>query len=162
MIAEETGSMVTEITQGVFQSFLGLDVIPHETPETRASGGVTVTSMVHISGGGDALTLSYECSEAMARTIASTMFGSDAEACTDEEISDAIGEIANMVGGNLKSTLDADASLSLPSVVKGTGYQTIIPRTRLRCRLVFECGAEHMVLTLYSPTAAPTAPEVRS
>ncbi len=166
MIAEQSGSMVTEITQGVFESFLGIDITPRDSEGSGESsspaplGGVTVTSMVHISGAEECMTLSFECSDSLARTVASIMFSTDPAECSEEEISDAIGEIANMIGGNLKSTLHADASLSLPSVVKGAGYQTVIPRSRLRCRIEFECGTEVIVLTVYSPTAAPAGSEV--
>ncbi len=40
----------------------------------------------------------------------------------DEDVRDAIGELANMIGGNLKATLPRGTHLSVPSVVLGTDY----------------------------------------
>jgi chemotaxis protein CheX len=40
----------------------------------------------------------------------------------DDDVCDALGELANMIGGNLKSVLPRGVSLSLPSVVQGNSY----------------------------------------
>jgi chemotaxis protein CheX len=48
----------------------------------------------------------------------------------NEDVEDAIGEIANMLGGNIKSILSEngrDIALSLPSTISGAqyGFQTL-------------------------------------
>jgi CheY-specific phosphatase CheX len=40
----------------------------------------------------------------------------------DDDVFDALGELANMIGGNLKSVLPRGVNLSMPSVVEGTKY----------------------------------------
>ena len=40
----------------------------------------------------------------------------------DEDVRDSLGELANMVGGNLKSVLPPGVALSMPSVVDGSDY----------------------------------------
>ena len=35
---------------------------------------------------------------------------------------DALGELANMIGGNLKALLPSNVGLSLPSIVRGNDY----------------------------------------
>jgi CheY-specific phosphatase CheX len=40
----------------------------------------------------------------------------DAEPVEDEDLADAFGEVANVVGGNLKALLPVQGSLTLPSV----------------------------------------------
>jgi len=39
-----------------------------------------------------------------------------------DDVRDAMGEIVNMVGGNLKSVLPHGVALSMPSVVQGRSY----------------------------------------
>ncbi|HVD28484.1 MAG TPA: chemotaxis protein CheX [Mycobacteriales bacterium] len=55
----------------------------------------------------------------LARTAASAMFDRPAEALTDDEVADALGELTNMIGGNLKSLLPGPSRLSMPAVTVG-------------------------------------------
>jgi len=41
---------------------------------------------------------------------------------TDEDVRDALGELANMLAGNLKSVLPSGVVLSMPSVIEGSDY----------------------------------------
>jgi chemotaxis protein CheX len=63
------------------------------------------------------------CCESCARTIAANMLGLDSsEKLGDNDVSDAIGEIANMVMGAVKSRIQNEAGnieVSIPSVVQG-------------------------------------------
>ncbi|MEM6732253.1 MAG: chemotaxis protein CheX [Myxococcota bacterium] len=54
--------------------------------------------------------------QALALRSAAEMFSLPEEELTPDDIRDALGELANMVGGNLKSTLPEPCSLSIPSV----------------------------------------------
>jgi chemotaxis protein CheX len=49
------------------------------------------------------------------------MFAMSEDELTEAEIRDAVGEIVNMVGGNLKGIVEGDSSLSLPCVGEATG-----------------------------------------
>ncbi len=65
----------------------------------------------------------------VAFAITSNFLGIDIDEI-NEDVEDAIGEIANMLGGNIKSILSEkgrDIDLSLPSTVSGKeyGFQTI-------------------------------------
>ncbi len=71
----------------------------------------------------------------------------------NEDVEDAIGEIANMLGGNVKSILSEkgrDIDLSLPSTVSGKeyGFQTI--KGAEKTFISFECqsGIFHVELQL--------------
>ena len=44
----------------------------------------------------------------------------------DNDVCDALGELANMIGGNLKSVLPRGVNLSMPSVVEGSRYSVHI------------------------------------
>jgi chemotaxis protein CheX len=40
----------------------------------------------------------------------------------DEDVRDSLGELANMLAGNLKSVLPSGVVLSMPSVIEGSDY----------------------------------------
>ena len=52
-----------------------------------------------------------------ARDLAACMFQMEADDLSQEEIADAFGEIANMVGGGVKGMVGVHTALSLPQVV---------------------------------------------
>ena len=63
------------------------------------------------------------CGLNCARTIAANMLGMDpSEAISDDDVNDAIGEVANMVMGAVKARLQdeiGNVEVSIPSVVQG-------------------------------------------
>jgi len=63
------------------------------------------------------------CGVNCARTIAANMLGMDpSEAISDDDVNDAIGEVANMVMGAVKARLQdevGNVEVSIPSVVQG-------------------------------------------
>ena len=66
--------------------------------------------------------------------------------CRDEsEVVDALGEIANMVGGNVKSMLPGPSTLSLPSVVQG---QLSVPGTRMVREVQLSWRAQPLFVSL--------------
>ena len=58
------------------------------------------------------------------------MFGLEKGAASSEGIHDTIGELANMIGGTVKSLLPTPSQLSLPTVSEGTGLEMSIPGAR--------------------------------
>ena len=60
-----------------------------------------------------------QCSPPAARDAAAALFSVSPDDVTQAEVVDAMGEIANMVGGNVKSMLPGPSTLSLPSVIQG-------------------------------------------
>lgn len=69
-------------------------------------------------------TLSLHISREFADIVASTMMGlEEGENCGEEELKDVLGELANIISGNLKSDfLDADLAcvISTPSITRGS------------------------------------------
>ena len=54
-----------------------------------------------------------------AREIAATMLSAPAAQLSDADVCDALGEVANVVGGNVKSVVPGPSTLSLPVVARG-------------------------------------------
>jgi chemotaxis protein CheX len=59
-----------------------------------------------------------ELSSSAAEELARRMLGLDEVGAAD--VTDAIGELVNVVGGNVKSIIPLESSLGLPMVVEGT------------------------------------------
>jgi chemotaxis protein CheX len=56
----------------------------------------------------------------------------------DNDVYDALGELANMIGGNLKSVLPRGVSLSMPSVVEGSNYSVRVCGSNRNKRMAFD------------------------
>jgi CheY-specific phosphatase CheX len=54
-------------------------------------------------------------------------------------VCDVLGELANMIGGNLKSLWGAGIRLSMPSVVEGTNCNLRIVGAKIQQQMTFEC-----------------------
>lgn len=89
--------------------------------------GVRVTGCVQVTGAWRGTVL-VECSAEMATRAASILF---CEADPDEAaIADTIGELANIIGGNVKGGLPEPSQLSMPSVTTGRHYQVAVPGSK--------------------------------
>jgi chemotaxis protein CheX len=105
------------ITREVWTSFLDGDpagLVAGGDPPT----GEQITGCVHLSGAYTG-SIMLQCSPPAARDAAAALFSIAPGDVTQIEVVDAIGEIANMVGGNVKSMLPGPSLLSLPMVVQG-------------------------------------------
>ncbi len=59
----------------------------------------------------------------LVRQVCARFLGVDAGDLSTEDVRDAAGELANIIGGSVKSQLEPTANLSLPSVVMGRDYE---------------------------------------
>jgi chemotaxis protein CheX len=70
-------------------------------------------------------TVSLEMTPTTAVTAARTMLHiGDAETVEDGDVSDALGELVNMIGGNIKSLLPSGSTLGLPMVLHAPAVVT--------------------------------------
>jgi chemotaxis protein CheX len=77
------------------------------------------SAAVAVSGGWDA-TVTVELAAPVALALTTTMLGLEAaDEAEDGDIADAVGELVNMVGGNIKSLMPGPSVLSLPAVAAG-------------------------------------------
>jgi len=119
-------SLVANNVAEVFQMMLSMDVeLSHETSVPSYERGKVVAS---VSFAGKAMgILSLHVSQDFAQHMAAAMMGIDLEEVRDEEeIHDVLGEISNMIGGNLKRFFtDAGllSELSPPAIRTGTDFR---------------------------------------
>ena len=76
------------------------------------------------------------------------MFGASEDAVSEEEVQDALGEVANMTGGSVKNTLTGRSELSLPAVTEGTDYTVTVPGSKLVSQVNFECEGEPLEVSI--------------
>ncbi len=108
-------SDLQEITRSVFAVTLGWSVEVH-CPDPKYSHGTGVLSaVVDISGGWDG-TVRLMLTEGLGRHIAGAMLGVAPDEIARSAVWDAVGELANMIGGNLKAILPGPCVLSMPMV----------------------------------------------
>lgn len=112
---------LTEIASEVWSTFLGGTLGP-----APGKPVVEVTAFVQITGAYEG-TITIACSDSVARHAAGAMFGLEAADVADSELADAMGELANVLGGRVKPLLDGSAKLSLPAVVRGHDFAVTVP-----------------------------------
>jgi chemotaxis protein CheX len=109
---------VEEIVAEVFSSFLGAEAPPELTAPTDEA--LPVMASVSISGAWEGH-VALGCSAAAARSAAATLLAMPEGDVAEGDIADAVGELVNMVGGNIKSLLPGPSALTLPLVSLGVG-----------------------------------------
>ena len=125
-------------TREVFEMMLGCQLTkPETTPVVRFN----VTAVVGLAGKLSGV-IGVRCQEKAAALMASRMLGMELDK-VGAEISDALGEVCNMVAGNFKnkiSGLGDGCMLSPPSVITGEDYtvHTRPPMPTLEVSLLFE------------------------
>ena len=118
------GNEIISGTKDVFSTMLMLDLETSEVFENRKCDiKSNLTSMIGLGGGIRGL-LAIHCSASVAKAITGAFLGMEVEELNDD-VKDAIGEIANMVAGNLKvsyTKLDIDIQLAIPTSIVGESF----------------------------------------
>jgi chemotaxis protein CheX len=112
-----TEDLVTEITSSVWTAFL-----PEEEgilPFHAAPASSTLTGSIHISGTWNGL-VSLTCSAEAATRATASMLATPPGEVDPSDVLDVVGELVNIVGGNIKGLLPPPSDLSLPSVTDGS------------------------------------------
>ncbi|MGA3040123.1 MAG: chemotaxis protein CheX [Bryobacteraceae bacterium] len=136
---------LAHIVESVFLTMMDLEVNPSETPWTHA--GDAITSAVHFVGDWRGAVL-VECYACQACQFAVRFMGIDPPAAVDDDVRDVMGELANMVAGNLKSLLPRGVNLSMPSVVEGSDYTVRVCGISAVERMPFSSAAGAFCVTV--------------
>lgn len=114
------GPMLEVASREVFELMLGCQLT---VPDTSITEVPEITAMVGLAGQLCGV-LSIRCSGKSAALMASKMLGIEPDKVTSE-VTDAFGEVCNMIAGNFKnkiSGLGDGCMLSVPTVVTGNDY----------------------------------------
>ena len=142
-----TKENIHQITRDVWSSMLGSEI--QINPEIPASNSAErcIAGSVNITGSWNGTVLLF-CSAAMAGQVAGLMLGSDPAALSPGDISDTVGELTNIIGGNIKALVPPPAQLSLPSVITGVEIQVSVPNSRVLETCSFEFNGNWLLIRL--------------
>jgi chemotaxis protein CheX len=93
--------------------------------------------------------LVYASSAAAARDAAAAFLAMEAGEVSQEDVSDVLGELANIVGGNVKAMLPDGCFLSLPQVVMAPATATRYPTAMRISGLYGTWRGEPVSLTIW-------------
>ena len=138
------------ITDNVWTTTMGLPVLPWllETPCLERDAEALAGTIAIDGAWRGGVTLS--CPRALARLVARVIFGldgDDAPEPTASQMEDALAELTNMTGGNLKALLPEPCVLSLPRIA--TPEAALQHPGALFAEASFECGGEPFVVRVY-------------
>jgi len=151
MLTEVSVEMVAEIVKSVFLTMMDLEVVQSEVPSTPT--GERLTSFVQLTGEWNGAVM-FECTRHQACQLAGRILGMDAPEAVDDDVRDMLGELANMIGGNMKCTMATGVRLSMPTVMDGSDYDLHICRSQVEDRLEFQSAEGHFWVTVLSSSDA--------
>jgi chemotaxis protein CheX len=140
---------VAGIAEAVWASFLGdieVGILDSEPP--RITGEDIISAYVLVGGawqGGVVLA----CGQHTAQRLASVMFAIPGPV-GEEDMGDAVGELANVLGGNVKSLLPQPSAISLPVVTSGADYAHEPPEAREVCHLDLNWSGDVLSLRVWT------------
>ena len=109
---------VTQLMEMIWSSVLDWDVRPAEDTAKRTATDEFVTGMISITGAWTGSVL-LRCHREVTTEAAARMYGIPADQLSGELVLDALGELTNMLAGNLKGLLTGPCRLGLPTVDHG-------------------------------------------
>jgi chemotaxis protein CheX len=138
---EVADEIIRELTKMVWTTVLGLDA-EDTAPAEASERADEITTSVDISGSWSG-TVSISFSRPLGKRLASAMLAVPESEATPALVQDVVGELANVIGGNVKGVLPGPCKLSLPRVEVGS-QQSAEGETRLW----FDCVGEPFCVTV--------------
>lgn len=137
---------VAEITREIWSAII--DDSGSLEPRRAVGDYGDLTGSVDINGSWNG-TFYLSFSNVAARQAAAKMFDQAADELTDADISDAVGELINIIGGNRKALLPPPALLSLPKVTAGLPTPTHLHEAEMVSELRFAWLEEPIMIAVW-------------
>ena len=106
-----------------------------------------VTGCIQISGGWQGAVV-LQTTDGFARNAAARMLRLELEELTGEDIQDAMAELTNMIGGNIKSQVPGPSYLSLPTVTTGADFNFRLAHSHPVNEVTLEVESEPLRIVL--------------
>jgi chemotaxis protein CheX len=114
-------TLLLDSAKEIFETMIFMDMLEGENPGETIEGDAVLSSITFKGDMEGCLGIS--CEKKCAQVITMNMLGADSvEGISDEDMCDAVGEVANMVMGSVKKRLHdtyPNLELSIPLVVNG-------------------------------------------
>ena len=138
---------ISQLMQSIWDDFLKIGVTPNADGPPPGGAGLELTSCLHITGAWEGV-VALRCSQKLGRKVAGTMFSIDPASASEEQVVDAIGELTNMTGGNLKALMAPPCRISLPIITIQSGGPVRVPGSRLISEVAFKAAGEDFVISV--------------
>jgi chemotaxis protein CheX len=160
MHKDEIISAVRTATTEVFSTMVGIEAVPLDVHADESCPPVNdgVMSIVGIAGPwvGNGM---LSCSAAFACRVCELFLMTEAPTVNDEVL-DAVGELANMIIGNFKTTAEAvvgPLGLSVPTVIYGQNFTSKSLGTSNWLVMPFQCGDDKFEVRVWFAPASVSA-----
>ena len=147
MTCELSKEELIKIVDEIFGSMAGMPLTPADTdlgPDKEQGYIVSAVQIVGEWQGAVRLDIDLQ----LARQACSRLLGVSPEELSADDIRDAAGELANMVGGSVKTVVAPICSLSLPSVVMGQNYQFSVLQGKTILQSCFSHESGNLVVSI--------------
>lgn len=138
-----------QITEQIWTAYLDQDGTSPLLP-VAADGASDVCAAVSVTGAWQGHVV-VACSSSASQHAAAALLGVEAAEVTGDDVADALGELANIIGGNVKVLLPEPCALSLPYVVIAAGARW--PSVTEICRLDGTWLDEPVTITVLESTS---------
>lgn len=139
-------TQVRSVVRSVWSTQLGLEIQDTGGPPP-APRSPTLTAAIHISGDFQGA-IRLECSRALIRRAAAIMFAMPESALTEDDDRDVVGELTNVITGNLKALIPGNNSISLPTIIEGSDYKVSTLNVESSEDFGFTLDGEKMIVTV--------------
>lgn len=135
---------IIEIAQSIWETMFAL-------PLEAGSGGTlgtdpAMTGAVQIDGAWEGAVM-LQCPRVLADRLTSVLFQGDGSP-TPDDVRDAMGELTNMLAGNVKALLAEPSRISLPTVALGADYELSVVGTQAVATVSFTCEGSPLTVTV--------------
>ena len=131
----------------LWQSVLGLELRHDDEVMNPLNQDHTVAASVQITGDWEGA-LAIFCPAPLARQVSAVMFDTTPAETSSELIQDAMGELANIIGGGVTALHPGECHLSLPTVADGTVFSLRVRGSKVVSEVGFECEGHSFKVTL--------------
>lgn len=143
---------IQQYTQLVCSTLLGFEVNPlpgsyEVSPTDTVSGCVQITGKWNGS-------IMLSLPSTLVNTLTETMFSLEPGKASIEDKKDAVGEMINMIGGNIKALLPDPSTLSVPLLAL-EGHSLHFPSTKMVTHCHFECQGKPLAISLFEQVEKP-------
>lgn len=136
-----------DLTTTLWGSVLGLELRHDDEVMNPVNQDHTVAASVQITGDWEGA-LAIFCPAPLARQVSAVMFDTTPDETSNESIQDAMGELANIIGGGVKALHPGECHLSLPTVADGTVFSLRVRGSKVVSEVGFDCEGHSFKVTL--------------
>ena len=137
------------IVEQVFATMAGIELTPCDEPPPP-TGPVVATGLAFTAPSEGSILV--ECSPGLAFQFTSRLMAIQPPVGLDDDVADAMRELANMIGGNLKGLMPEETCVSIPRVLEAEELAELTRSGGRLSRICFSAGdggEEHCAISLF-------------